>query len=833
MPPEIATDEVPDAAAGPAPSRRPAPLVERLRGFSAGVRASRLKVGLLALAGGLLLLALAVTGWALLPGSPGFRNASLAAAMDALDAGLYDEARRMAETLRVGRLSPEEALGAPSFVLGAASAYEADDAWTTNKRHLNLVASRYLEEARDLGFPADRKGEGLFLLGRSLYRSGQAAAARPVLRKALEANLLKRTEIHRLLALAYLEDANPKYIEALEHNTIYLTDHTLPNDARYQGLLQRAEILLQLEKTEQCLETLDKIPLTVAIRVEAIVIRGRVLLREARSLRNVPEATEENESKAVEKYHAAIDTLRHAQGHDTLAAQATRKSMYLIGVCFLELGDDRAALDQFARTRDRYIRTPEALAADFEIAEVLRRLGQDEEALAAYRRALRAVGDTEQYRNPWVPLDQLRARALGAYEYYRDAENFPLCLEITRLLNRLFSRARTVELAAETRQLWGRSLLARAADLPQRASEPPALQGRAQLRLAGRAFEQLATLRRMTSHYPDDLWDSAECYLEGHGYENTVEVLQEFLRTRSRLRHPRALVKLGEALLALGKIDEALAAFEECITFDPDDAASFRARLAASQAHREKGNLKQAQSLLEENLNGGKITPNSNEWRDSLFALGELLVVAGEYEKATARLEEAVARYPDSPQTVEARYRIGDAYRRRAKLVKKEANEELIATARQAHALKTTELLQAALEQYRGVQEVLTLRERAPGEELTPMEKSLLRNCYFSIGSVLFDLKQYEAAISAYGLATTRYQNVPGVLEAYVQIARAYDRLNKPDDARKVVAQAKVVLERIGSAEAFKWTTIYAPDEWPNVLDSLAATGQQAAGSKQ
>ncbi|MFH1921456.1 MAG: tetratricopeptide repeat protein [Planctomycetota bacterium] len=831
MPPEIPKVVAPDVA-GPARSRGSRLLVERVRGLTAKARASRLKVGLLALTGGLLLLALAVAGWLLLPASPGSTGASLAEAMDALDAGLYEEARQMAEALRAGGVSPEEALGAPSFVLGAASAYEAEDAWTSNKRHLNLVASRYLEEARDLGFPADRKGEGLFLLGRSLCLSGQAAASRPVLRQALEAHPIEKTEIHRLLALAYLEDANPKYIEALEHNTVYLADHTLPRDAGHQGLLQRAEILLQLGKTAQCLETLDKIPATAAIRVEAIVIRGRVLMHEARSLSNVSEATEENESKAAEKYHAAIETLRRAQGHDTLAAQATRKSMYLIGVCFLELGDDRAALDQFARTRDRYIRTPEALAADVEIAELLQSLGQDEKALAAYRRALEAVGDTRQYSNPWIPLDQLRARALGAYEHYRDAEDFPRCLEVTGLLNRLFSRARTVELAAETRQLWGRSLLERAADLPRNASEPLMLQGRTQMRLAGRAFEQLAKLRLMTSHYPDDLWDSAECYLEGHGYQNAVDVLQEFLMTRSRLRHPRALVNLGEALLVLGKIDEALAAFEECIALDPDDAASFRARLAASQAHREKGNLEEAQSLLEENLSGGKITPESNEWRDSLFGLGNTLYVAGEYEKVTQRLEEAIARYPDSPQTVGARYLIADAYRRRAKLVEKESDEELIETARQARAQEISGFLSAALEQYRGVQETLTLRERQPGTELTPMEKSLLRNCYFSIGSVLFDLEQYDAAISTYGLVTNRYQNVPGVLEAYLQIARAYDRLNKPDDAREVVAQARVVLDRLRSAGDFQWTTIHAADEWPDVLDSLAATVPAAEGTQ-
>ncbi|OHB84482.1 MAG: hypothetical protein A2V98_19005, partial [Planctomycetes bacterium RBG_16_64_12] len=714
--------------------------------------------------------------------------------------------------------SPQESLGAPSFVLGAAAAYEAHDAWGSNREQLNLVAARYLEEARDLGFPPGREGEGLFLLGTSLYLTGQAAASRPVLEQALEANPRQRTEIHRLLAAAYLEDAVPKFLEALEHNAIHLADPTLSSEATHQGLLQRAEILLQLGKTSECQATLDKIPPEALNHVAAIVMRGRVLIDEARALKYGRKATEEDKLKAVEKYLAAIKTMRLALGRDTLAAQVGSKATYLIGVCFLELDDDRAALDQFRRTRDKYVATPEALAADFRIAELARPSGRDEEALAAYGRALEAVGDVARYSNPWLSLDELRSGMLSAYEHYRDTQDFPTCLELTRLFPSVFSRARTIELSAETFQLWGRSLLDRAADLRESDAEPLRREGRAQLRRAGRTFEQLARLRRMTGHYPDDLWDSAECYLEGQGYQNAEEVLQKYLKTQSRLRHPRALLNLGEALLAMGKIDEALAALEECIEFYPSDAASFHARLAASRAHREKGELEQARSLLEDNLNE-VLTPDSNEWRDSLFGLGHLSYTAGRYEEATEHWEEAVARYPNSPQVVEARYLIADSYRRRAKQAQKDSENDLIETVRQEREQEISESLHAALDQYRQVQETLTQRERAT--ELTRMEQSMLRNCYFSIGSVLFDLGQYDESIAAYRSAANRGQNVPCALEAYVQIARACRRLNKHEDVRKALAQAKVVLDRLKTAEDFQWTTIYSADQWPKVLDSL------------
>ena len=45
--------------------------------------------------------------------------------------------------------------------------------------------------------------------------------------------------------------------------------------------------------------------------------------------------------------------------------------MYLIGVCLLEMGDSRAALTQFERTRDVYRDTSEGIAAGLQEADLL------------------------------------------------------------------------------------------------------------------------------------------------------------------------------------------------------------------------------------------------------------------------------------------------------------------------------------------------------------------------------------------------------------------------------------------------------------------------------
>ena len=815
-----------------------------LRTGVAWARANRLKAGLLVgvcllSVGGVIALWLgtAVMTWA-------DEDVSLDMALEALDRGEYLEARRIAETLRSQGTFQADALGGPTFVLGAAAACEAEDSWSTNKKSLYLISARYLEEACDLGFPPDRQGEGLFLLGRALYQSGQIPSSRLVLREALKVDPQRKTEIYRLLADAYLNDANPKCREALDCNTRYLADRTLPTAERHQAVLQRAEILLQLDNVEECLSTLDEIPADAKHRADALVMRGRVLIHEARALNKAPDASNdpdapntpdtseapmapepleaagESQVKAFERYQAAITSLRLAQDHDTLSTQADRRATYLIGVCLLETGDERAALNQFGRTSRAYIGTPEALAATLQVAEISLRQGRDRAALAAYRQVLREVTDPTNYSNPWLPLDELRRRMLEAYQHYSDAEDSETCLQLTRSFYPVFPRSRMLELTAETHRTWGRRLLAQADHLPLSQAGPLGSQGREQLRRAGHVYALLAKFRASTRHYPDDLWNSAQDYLAGHDYRNTVEILDLYLRNESRRRRPRALTSLGEAMLALGRVDEALQVFQECIQFHLRDAATFDARLGASSACLEKGDIAQAEKFLQENLDGDFLAPTSEEWSESLFRLGRLLHTDGRYEEAILSLDEAVSRYGDSPQATEAQYLLADSCRKCAKLVEEKSREELVENARLACLRKAHEFLQSALEGYRQARQ--TLGEHQQTAELTPAEKSMLRNCYFFTGSILLDLGEYDAAIQAYSTAINRYQNVPEVLEAYVQIARAYRQLGKPDDARGTLEQAKLVLSRMKPAAGFDQTTNYNEEEWSHRLDWLA-----------
>lgn len=764
------------------------------------------------------------------PKPPELKPVEPADVLKALDSGQPDEARQLAARLQQQDNLPPDYWGLPAYTQGVAAYQKADQTLSDGtKKDRYLLAARHLGESRELGFPPERNSEGLFLLGRSLYCSEQYAASQAVLKEALKACPKRKTEIHALLAGAYLNAPNPVLTQALEYNQLVLADPKVTPDLYREMRLQQAQILLRSGKADEALNVLDKLPAGMEKRADVLLLRGWAMMEQAQTLRN--NAEQKAAPAAVqEKYQAAIQTLRRVVKHDSLAIDARTRAMYLIGVCLQQSGDVRGALDQFYRTYCDYADSPEALAASFQSAELNRQAGQQSEAMSGYRRVLTAIKDLENYNNPWFPLDDLRRRIAGVYQAYFSQQDFNACLRLAAMMSPLLPEPRVATLKAEACLAWGRKLLDEAAVAPPSRAETLTRDGRQLLRSAGRAYSQLAQLHLLNREYPDDLWASAECLLEGHDYVTAANVLREYLKNEVRRRYPRALVHMGEAMLAMGRVDDALESLSECINYYPRDAASFGARLLASQAHLEKGNHKEAKRLLEENLNGDVLAPSSEEWRDSLFALGRLYHGQGQYREAIGRLEEAIARYPECPQAVEGRYLVAEGYRLNARQMREQIEKDVAESIRQAHHRQVTQLFEAALKQYEQLESQLSRRQRL--HELNALEKAILRNSCFAVGAVLFDLERYEAAIKAYSVASNRYQNTPEVLEAYLQLARAYRRLEKPNEARSALDQAKVALARMNTEQPFTESTNFGREQWAELLDWMGSSvGKQKQGT--
>ena len=295
-------------------------------------------------------------------------------------------------------------------------------------------------------------------------------------------------------------------------------------------------------------------------------------------------------------------------------------------------------------------------------------------------------------------------------------------------------------------------------------------------------------------------------------------MIEEYLRHEARRLGAQALLRLGQCRLAANRPDRAVDAFAECFEAYPDDAVVYRARLEWARAERRLDHFARAEMLLEENLSGDALTPDSLDWRDSLFEAGRLLYETGRYQEAIRRLEEAVARYPDADEAIMARYTIARANHAAAETPAKNLQGAKTENERQKNRQQMTDFLQAALDAYLTVQRTITLSGQS---ETSPLHRRLLRNCYMMQGAVLYELGSYEEAQKAFANVSNLYQNNPFVLESYVQMANCWRSLKQPVKARGTIRLARSALENMPTSADFRTATNFTRQQWQFVLDSM------------
>ena len=290
----------------------------------------------------------------------------------------------------------------------------------------------------------------------------------------------------------------------------------------------------------------------------------------------------------------------------------------------------------------------------------------------------------------------------------------------------------------------------------------------------------------------------------------------------------------------------------ECIDYFPKHPQSYRAAILASAAYRETGKLNEAKTLLINNLHNSALTPQSHYWQESLLRYGELLfqeastretesqkMWVGEltleqrqshlkalqeahdlYLESIRSLEEVVARSEPDQAPGEAQYLIAEGYKHAAIFPAKSLEVEPTQTRRFALRQQMRDYLQNAAQTHRQLQ--LQLARKQNSTELSRVEEKLLRNTYFAYADTLFSLGEYEQAINAYTAATNHCQHDPEALEALLQIASCYRRLDAPAEARGTLLQAESVLARLRQDVDFAKTTRCSRDQWTELIGWLS-----------
>jgi len=737
---------------------------------------------------------------------------TLKMALKSLDVGDFEEAKSIIADLQQQPDTDPE-FGGSLFVLGAVKAAQAELEWSQDRqRAMHLVAARYLQKSQELGVPSGRKSQAKFLVGQSLIKGNQPRDGIPILEALLSDESLPVTEMHALLSEAYQSIPEVNLAAALRHNRAVLSDSILAPKKRNAAIVAQADILARMGRLEEAQQQLARTDKEDSQPARIKNISGRLALAQAKRM---PVGSDER----IALIDRALADLREARRLDPLSGELTRQAMYWIGKCYEALGNHAGAIQEYEHLSKAYGDTVESMAAMLAKADLVRKSGNAKQALIDYRDVLIAVGDPVTYVNRILPISALRKQLLRANNHFVETGQFEEGLTLVDALQPVFDLVEVTELRAQVHQTWGIAKLEEAGQAALWNAQKPLAEGRQHHRAAGRAYELLAELRFASREYTENLWQAAENYYEGQSYTHTERMLAKYLHHEAKKKQALALLRMGQTQLALGKNPQAIESLIECIELYPHDAVIYQARLECAQAYLAQDQGKLAVELLLTNLVGGSLTPTATEWRDSLFMLGEYLHNSEQYYEAIVKLDEAVTRYPEAPQSLLARYTIARSYHSASKGPAKFAREAKTESERQKNRKLRDQNLESALGNYLKVQRMLTLQGHLDSSEL---ERMLLRNCYMMQGSVLFQLKRYEDARKAYANISTLYQSEAFVLESFVHIANCYRRLNKPVKAKGTIEQAKLVLKRLPAETDFKFATNFSRQSWVLLLNEMS-----------
>jgi tetratricopeptide (TPR) repeat protein len=793
--------------------RRPLPLRAAL-GALHWATASKLHMGIAA-GGGLVVLAGLFAAWSYVAhlAIDSLKPATIEMALETLDAGKYEEARTIIGDMQ-SQVATPELIGGAMFVLGAVKSHEADAEASSERRAATYqLAARYLGKAHAQGVPAGREAQAAYLLGKSLASGGESEAGIPYLEDALKRHAQPENEIHALLVRALLDSPHPDLEAALAHNEQVIRDPDLAVELRDEAWLLRAETLVRLGRSSEAMAALASVSADGEFAGRRTLLLGRLEMESV-------QAIAEDAPERVAKLDAALRQFEEVQRLDLDAGALARQAIYWTARCYELRGDPEAAREQYARLSNLYGDTDEGVAAALAEADYARKAGDRARALAGYRAVLQAVGDPHTYDNSLLSLSELQARLWAAYEQFVGDEKFAESLAMLDSFEPVLGLTDCMELRAKTHQQWGAHCRELAEAEGRRGGEKLAKESRFHLRAAGRAYEDLARLRYATRFFTRDLWDAADCYFQGQGYTSAARVFEEYLLNEARQRNDVALVRLGQSRLALGDYNGAIRALEECIEIYGGTVITHQARLEAGRAYRQLEKFPEAERLLQANLQATALTPQSPEWRDSLFELGNLLYEVDRFDEAVDALQEAVARYPENEASLLSKYLIARAYHNGAESLTRQLREPSAENEAQINRSRKqiSENLESAYATYLEVQQQITLEGNAENDPQTAM---LLRNCYMMQGSVLVELRRFNEARQAYQNVITLYQNDPVVLESFVQVANCWRRLNQPMLARGNLERAKVVLEKLPPEADFLASTNFNKQQWGLLLDEM------------
>lgn len=759
-----------------------------------------------------------------------------------------------------------------NFLIGFGKVAESEDEEDLRKkREILFEAVPFLEAAERAGFPPGRLTQGNRVLGETLYQLGRYDEAIVMLEKAVDRDPTLQRTLYPLMAEARLMASSPRDDEALATITQVLDDPSLPREQRWRGEVIQLRAFLKLKMWKEIAELADPV-LQLPPSDDVLLVspeneyRNQVALLRAAAI--VAEASDhfggeppENRDDVLRLYPELTEAVEQLSA---LQREATTRIAARAGLwsakASLILGSVDDALTKLTSVRLQRPFGAESVIASLDEIELLAKYGRGEEMLQTTRYVMREIGDARGFAPGSVSFDEFQKRITQAIETLRYNDKYGNAIDVARSLPPVIDSAEALTQEGIGYREWAAATMEEGTNIQGEVSKSASTLARARYRAAGDAFAQAAQLRFNSESYLGTQWAAIDAYQQGRHFGQSVRLLEPYLRYVERRQQPRGLVAFGRALLAEDQIDRAIETLTTCIVEFPRDPLRYDARLLAALAYAEKGDLDNARTMLNDNLQDGELTPQSPAWQDSLFTLGELLyersfrnhLLAEKadqeqrfeilrenqpiVEEAVRYLEEAVERYwpedeqydalVDSPFNKDAARRAEAAsyLAARAHLLRshwpriQSQSPEILEAAKRTLRTQADQDLQTALETFIRLRKHLSDREDE--QRLAVNERAMLRNCLLAEADVLRDMNRLEDAARAYQEVEQRYVNEPPALEAILGRARCARRLGRPQEADMLIRQASAVLDRIPEEwnDRFEETTRFDRAGWEDLL---------------
>jgi tetratricopeptide (TPR) repeat protein len=307
------------------------------------------------------------------------------------------------------------------------------------------------------------------------------------------------------------------------------------------------------------------------------------------------------------------------------------------------------------------------------------------------------------------------------------------------------------------------------------------------------------------------LWAGASYLGQAGEHAELVSSLQQFAADQPEDPiTPAVLARLGIAHLDSGDEARAIETFEMIHKRHPQSEAAIDISVPFARALISQGSERfgDARDVLSGVIGSAQAAPEVR--RSALWELGLLAYQSGHYEDALANLEELSRQGdPAGVERAQLAFLVGDCLRRSALQKLAEASQpqdplkpaetgaQLAAGSTDAPGPNLDPALRSALVAAEAkFNDTIELYRQVSAEET--LDDDYERMAYFYRADCAFELGRLEDAVALYDSAARRYGDDPASLAAYVKMADALARLQRPREAELAHERARWLLKRLG-----------------------------------